>query len=309
GLPALQADGGLALAARHHAQEMAQFHYLSHTSPTPGTITLAQRIAKAGLAVQTLGENIASIPFSATVAQEAVDGWLASPGHRANLLNPAFTHVGFGIATDENGLSYLVQDFAYRPLLLRTAHLYARTATRYRLDIALRSTTQQEAVVFYRDRNSEPFRLAPGRQTIRLDVTGPNPIHLGIGVQSSGSAYIVQDEGWLDLDHERFTPSASASRHTLTIESVSVSPRQKPMYEVELDFDRIPGAALAVWLNDQPLRSASVTGRRLSFELPQGSVPPVIDVGMQLQGSRYRVIMSLSVGTSDGRARLVAHSH
>lgn len=53
------------------------------------------------------GENIANGLSVATVAQ----AWYDSPSHRANMLNPRFTHTGVGLAYDTNGKLYYTQDF------------------------------------------------------------------------------------------------------------------------------------------------------------------------------------------------------
>jgi uncharacterized protein YkwD len=55
------------------------------------------------------GENIALGPQS---ADEVVDGWLASPGHCANIMDSRFRHIGVGLATGRGrGQIYWVQTF------------------------------------------------------------------------------------------------------------------------------------------------------------------------------------------------------
>ena len=56
-------------------------------------------------------ENVA---FGQSV-DDVVDAWLASPGHRANILNPALTHIGIGFAVGSDGRTYFTQDFAGYP--------------------------------------------------------------------------------------------------------------------------------------------------------------------------------------------------
>lgn len=62
----------------------------------------------------TAGENIAYFWGSepATAGSKFHDMWMNSPGHRANILNPAFTHVGIGIYTTPTGRVYGTQVFA-----------------------------------------------------------------------------------------------------------------------------------------------------------------------------------------------------
>jgi uncharacterized protein YkwD len=56
-------------------------------------------------------ENVASGQSVADV----VDAWLASPGHRANILDPAATHLGIGYALGADGRTYFTQNFAAYP--------------------------------------------------------------------------------------------------------------------------------------------------------------------------------------------------
>jgi uncharacterized membrane protein required for colicin V production len=99
GLTPLQRDSALAEAARRHSREMFRLGVFSHTSPTTGSP--ADRIETTGSAYTLSGENIAL----AQTAQAAHDGLMESPPHRANILNPGFTHVGIGaLRHPEHGL-------------------------------------------------------------------------------------------------------------------------------------------------------------------------------------------------------------
>ena len=70
--------------------------YFSHTSPTYGTPF--QMMKNFGITYRTAGENIARGQIS---PKAVVDAWMNSSGHRANILNSSFTHIGVGYA--ENG--------------------------------------------------------------------------------------------------------------------------------------------------------------------------------------------------------------
>ena len=70
---------------------MADNRYFSHTSPTYGTPF--QMIKAFGLSYRTAGENIA---YGQRTPQQVVDGWMNSSGHRANILNAAYTQIGVG---------------------------------------------------------------------------------------------------------------------------------------------------------------------------------------------------------------------
>jgi uncharacterized protein YkwD len=85
----------LAEAARLHSEDMARNNYFSHSS-RDGT-TPAQRVERAGYRYRTTGENIAA---GQTQPEAAVAGWIKSPGHCANLMNPAFTEMGTAYAVN-----------------------------------------------------------------------------------------------------------------------------------------------------------------------------------------------------------------
>lgn len=91
GLSALTANWELSRVARYKSQDMLDNRYFSHTSPTYGSPF--QMIKAFGLSYRTAGENIAK-GYDAPKA--VVDGWMASSGHRANILNPSYTQIGVG---------------------------------------------------------------------------------------------------------------------------------------------------------------------------------------------------------------------
>lgn len=95
-LQPLGLDVGAQKPAKAHADDMAGRSYFSHV--TPEGWTLADRLAMTGVSGHTgAGENIAR---GMTTAQAAVDAWMNSPGHRANILDPDFTGLGVGIRLD-----------------------------------------------------------------------------------------------------------------------------------------------------------------------------------------------------------------
>ncbi len=79
----------LTQAGAAHSQDMATLNYFSHNSADGRD--LADRVNATGYAWNTLGENIAAGFASVNLV---MDGWTASDGHCANLMNPDFTEVG-----------------------------------------------------------------------------------------------------------------------------------------------------------------------------------------------------------------------
>jgi hypothetical protein len=107
GLPALQADTGLAAVARAHSLDMATTGFFSHSSPTTGE--MGDRLSVAGVDFRAAGENIA---LNQDV-RSAHDALVQSAPHRENILNPEVTHLGVGIVS--NGRSLLVTEVFVRP--------------------------------------------------------------------------------------------------------------------------------------------------------------------------------------------------
>ncbi|MGV9392280.1 CAP domain-containing protein [Streptomyces olivaceus] len=106
GLPALAPDDRLARAAQAHSADMVARDFYSHTDPDGGRPW--DRAAAAGSSRRTVGENIACGQRSPA---EVVEGWMNSPGHRANILTSDFTHLGVGLAGGGRAGTYWTQLF------------------------------------------------------------------------------------------------------------------------------------------------------------------------------------------------------
>ncbi len=106
--PPLVAEARLRAAAQAHARDMLEHNYFAHEGHDGSSP--AQRVNSTGYRYRLIGENIAS---GATTAQEAVDGWIASPGHCENLMDPRFTQSGVAYAASRYGAPRIlwVQDF------------------------------------------------------------------------------------------------------------------------------------------------------------------------------------------------------
>jgi uncharacterized YkwD family protein len=103
GLKPLATDAALMNTARAKSTDMSKNNYFSHTSPTLGS-PFDQMKAK-GIQYKAAAENIA---MGQKTAAEVVKGWMESPGHRANIMNGTYTHIGIGY--DANG-NYWTQQF------------------------------------------------------------------------------------------------------------------------------------------------------------------------------------------------------
>ncbi|MEI9954350.1 MAG: CAP domain-containing protein [Pseudomonadota bacterium] len=98
GLNKVQPDAELREIALAHSTDMADHHFFGHVSPRTGTPT--DRVHRSGVLVSAAGENVASAP----TPEVAHEGLMGSPGHRANILRPDWTHVGIGVRKGEDGL-------------------------------------------------------------------------------------------------------------------------------------------------------------------------------------------------------------
>ena len=108
-LGALTMDEGLRAVARAHSQDMVDRDFFSHTNPDGDSV--GARLADAGISYRMAGENIAWNMGFADPVTTAVDGWMNSPGHRANILRPEFTHTGIGVAVTAQNAYYFTQVF------------------------------------------------------------------------------------------------------------------------------------------------------------------------------------------------------
>ena len=106
----LRANAALAGAALVHSEEMAkyaEFDHRGHDGSSPAT-----RVARAGYGLYSVvGENIAA---GAMTPAQAMQGWLASPPHCENIMDPRFSETGFAFAVNlaSSEVVYWTEDFA-----------------------------------------------------------------------------------------------------------------------------------------------------------------------------------------------------
>ncbi|MEH0840928.1 CAP domain-containing protein [Micromonospora sp. CPCC 205711] len=105
GCGAVQVDDKLMLAAQRHSQDQADHQDMTHTGSDGSDA--GERLDRVGYSWRTYGENVA---WNQQTPAAVMEAWMNSSGHRANILNCAFTEIGVGVATS-NG-PYWTQDFA-----------------------------------------------------------------------------------------------------------------------------------------------------------------------------------------------------
>ena len=181
----LEADPGLALAARAHALDMLERGFVDHVDPDGRAV--GERVAILHRRfIGGSGENLAEhlgIPIDQLAAQtgplarKLVDGWLASAGHRKNLLEPAYTHFGLAAAGRGDRLVVVHVFGQRRALLAEPLALEVQQGARLDLTIAAGDTPQQfayappgtpaEALVTLEPSSSE-VSVAPGEYRLKF---------------------------------------------------------------------------------------------------------------------------------------------
>lgn len=106
GVPAIHTDEALTAVARMHSRDMFTRRYFSHYSPEGYDV--AARAKASGVSYSLIGENIAYAP-DVTVAHR---GFMESEGHRANILDPAWTRIGIGAIDGDDYGKIFTQVFA-----------------------------------------------------------------------------------------------------------------------------------------------------------------------------------------------------
>ena len=105
GLQALKIDDEVQRVARIKAEDMVSNNYFSHTSPTYGSPFDMLKSFK--ISYKTAGENIAANSSN----NGAVNSWMNSSGHKANILNSSFNYTGIGVVSSSKYGKIFVQMF------------------------------------------------------------------------------------------------------------------------------------------------------------------------------------------------------
>ncbi|MFJ8258140.1 CAP domain-containing protein [Peribacillus asahii] len=97
GLAPLTLDTELSKVARAKSQDMKDKNYFDHNSPTYGSPF--DMMKSFGISYKSAGENIAQ---GQTTPEQVVQAWMNSQGHRENIMNSSFTHIGVGYVASGN---------------------------------------------------------------------------------------------------------------------------------------------------------------------------------------------------------------
>ena len=102
-------DDELAFEARRHSFNMVARWFFSHEDPIRGD--LAKRLRGDKIVWRFCAENIFSEQGYPDPSRAAVEGWLSSPGHRANMLNPKLVRTAIGVSQRTDGVVFVTQEF------------------------------------------------------------------------------------------------------------------------------------------------------------------------------------------------------
>lgn len=111
GLRELVLNARLDQAAKLHARNMAKYRKMAHVIPESSLPTLTSRAQHVEYFYATIAENIA---LGYPDAEGVVKGWMDSPGHRRNILNPNVMEIGTGVVSSVSGGLYFCQVFGRR---------------------------------------------------------------------------------------------------------------------------------------------------------------------------------------------------
>lgn len=261
-------DEGLARAARAHAAELAERRVLDHASPKPGRRTLGDRLARAGSPYAHHCENLARLPAGFDVVGATVDGWLASPPHRANLLAPAFDRVGFGTATDAFGATYVVQVLAAAPWTPTRAIAEATTVSGVRLALGLRAERATAAWLEVAGTGSA-VTLSAGFQRQDVEVAPPGPWAVRIGLPGPGAGRFVVDEAGSVASSGRWRAD-DAPRRVLRVTAGEAEPFVREVVRLRFELP-VATAALLVAGRHRPDAEVAAGVLALDVELADGA--------------------------------------
>jgi uncharacterized protein YkwD len=138
GLVAVRPSSALDLAAQRHAVDMIGRRYFAHVSPTGGTLDMrANRAGYLTAPCWALGEDLGWAKPESSNAEAVVAAWMASPTHRAVILDPEFREIGLGIVPraptpDGAGATFVLELGAMTPCAEPRTALRAKPRVRVR---------------------------------------------------------------------------------------------------------------------------------------------------------------------------------
>jgi uncharacterized protein YkwD len=109
GLQRLMFYDELLPVAREYSRRMAEQNFFSHNDPEGRSVR--ERVDEADIKWRMVGENLAYSSGHVNPVAASLHGWMGSPGHRANILDPNFSLTAIGVWISENGTVYFTEIF------------------------------------------------------------------------------------------------------------------------------------------------------------------------------------------------------
>ncbi|MFO8150488.1 MAG: CAP domain-containing protein [Trueperaceae bacterium] len=271
GVQATVWDEGLARAARQHAAELAARNVLDHLGLEPDRRTVADRLARVGSPYATHAENLAAVPPGLDTARATVDGWLESPGHRANLLAHDFDRAGYGTALGADGTVFVTQVLAHAawiPLDWSTT-LFEVDTVRLTLELAVAEPTT--VLVDIDGAQAQPAFDA-GTRAWATDVAPDGPWEVVIGIPgTTPGRFTIDDAGSVSRDGGWFPDDGRGRpREVVRVRSVSLEHRVRDVVRLRLALPT-PAAQLVVGAYQLPGANRGDGLIEAEFELTDGA--------------------------------------
>lgn len=306
GVPVVRASAVLAQAARHHAEEMVRLRYVSHVSPTPERRDVADRVAMVGGTMRSVGENLAAVQAGGLdLPDRIIGGWMQSPGHRQNLLEGRWTHVGFGAQEAPDGRLVVVQVFAHDPNPLVYANVTRSGTSSVSLRFEVTSTASGWVGVARVGSPVTVVAIAAGEAvTLVLEaVDAAAPSHISLGWAGDRAAGLIgQESGWYDPATGIWTADfRAAGAVARVLRYASRTPARD--LQLQLAFER--GADDVGVLIDGRPADVAVTGRNTLVNLPGHDGVQRVQIGIPVGDGRMTVTHGMRVVVEGERVHLL----
>ncbi|MFU8889529.1 MAG: CAP domain-containing protein [Trueperaceae bacterium] len=264
-------DEGLARAARQHAAELAARNVLDHQGLEPDRRTVADRLARVGSPYATHAENLAAVPSGLDAVRATLDGWLQSPGHRANLLAPDFDRVGYGTAVGADGTVFVTQVLARAPWAPSdwSAALLQVGAVRLTLELAVAEPT---TVLIDVDGAQAQPAFAAGAWAWTTEVAAPGPWEVLVAVPGSAPGRFTLDDAGTVGGDGRWRPDDGRvrPRESVRVRSASVAEGVREVVRLRLTLPT-PAAQLVVGAVQLPGANRGGGSIEAELELADGA--------------------------------------
>jgi hypothetical protein len=175
------------------------------------------------------------VPPGLDVVRGTVDGWLESPGHRANLLWPAFDRVGYGTALGPGGTVFVAQVLAHAPWTPLDWSTTLSEVSTLRLTLELVVDTPSTVLVEV-DGTQAQRQLAAGARAWSIDVSPPGPWQVLVGVPgATAGRFTIDDAGSVGADG-RWNPDdrRMRPREVARVRSASVEAGVREVVRLQL---------------------------------------------------------------------------